>query len=571
MNTSSYCSRLVSNDLHLEGKFCDAVIKVEDIEYKIHKIILVNLSPYFRALFLRWASSEQKLFNIPGISAPIMESIFEYAYTGLVSVTVENVQELLLAADQLQVMDIVQICWNFIKTELAPKSCISIWQLTNVIFCPEIRCKACRYITDHFVDVVSFEEFLQLSLEELEDILSRDELCVKQENSVYEAAIKWMLHMPEKREKHAVRLLSKVRLGLMTESYIKLNVLSQDLVRNNLACLSMVCEALQTICQVGSNLGICRPFGRPRLPNTILLAIGGWIRGNQTQTNVIEAYDFKVNHWRYVPYFLDCPSAHHGAVFLNNSVYRVGGLARDERLNSVYRLDLGTLMWEEVGPMHSRRSHVSVTVLNGCIYALGGYAGRTYVNTAECYRPESNQWSFIAPMHEKRRSASCTTLHHRIYICGGFNGHECLQTAECYNPETNQWTMIAPMDTLRSGLGVVAYQDRVYAVGGHNGNISLCSAEAYNPLTDSWHAVPSMSVPRSSFGIEVINDSIFVVGGFTNDTTTNDVVSYNAVTNEWFNARPMNTFRRGVSCCVVSGLNNLEEYTIPREVLPLEY
>ncbi|KAM9309958.1 kelch-like protein 10 [Pholidichthys leucotaenia] len=561
MNTSLHCRRLVSNELHFEGKLCDAVIKVEDIEFKIYKILLVNLSPYFRALFLRWASSEQQVFNIPGISAPIMELILEYAYTGLVSVTVENIQDLLLAADQLEVMDIVQICWNFIENELAPKNCIGIWQFTNIISYPEMRYKACRYITDHFVDVVSSEEFLQLSVEELEDILGRDELCVKRENSVYEAAIKWMLHMPKKRKEHAVRLLSKVRLGLMTESYIRLNVLSQDLICNNLECQSLVSEALQT--------GICNTFRRPRLPNAILLAIGGW--SDISPTNGIEAYDFQANHWREVTNPLERPCAYHGAVFLDGFVYCVGGFDRGECFNSVRRFDFGTRMWEEVAPMYSQRCYVSVTALNGCIYALGGYNSRIRLNTAECYRPKSNQWSFIAPMHEQRSDASCTTLHHRIYICGGFSGHEYLQTAECYNPETNQWTMIAPMSSLRSGIGVIAYQDCIYAVGGFNGDFRLNSAEAYNPRVNSWHAVPSMLTPRSNFGIEVINDSIFAVGGFNGYTITKDVEFYDAVTNEWFNARQMNIFRSAVSCCVVFGLNNLEEYTISREALPLEY
>ncbi|KAM9314786.1 kelch-like protein 10 [Pholidichthys leucotaenia] len=560
MNTSSRCWSLVSNELRLEGKLCDAVIRVKDIEFKIHKIILVDLSPYFRALLCS-ASSEQNVFNIPGISAPIMELILEYAYTGLVSVTVENMQELLLAADQLEVMDIVQICWNFIENELAPKNCIGIWQFTNVISCPEIRYKACRYITDHFVDVVSSEEFLQLSVEELEDILGRDELCVKGENSVYEAAIKWMLHMPEKRKEHAVRLLSKVRLGLMTESYIEFNVLSQDLIRNNLDCLSLLCEALQTI--------IDTPLRRPRLPNAILLAIGGCSGPNPT--NRIEAYDFQANHWRDVTNPLECPRAHHGVVFLNGFVYSVGGVDRVEYFNSVRRFDLGTHMWEEVAPMHSCRCNVSVTVLNGCIYALGGFNGHIRLKTAESYRPESNQWSFIAPMHEWRSDASCTTLHHRIYICGGFDGHQCLGTAESYNPETNEWTMIARMTSPRSGLGVVAYQDHVYAIGGFTGNVHLISAEAYNPLTNSWHDVPNMSTPRSHFGIGVINDSIFVVGGFTGDTTIFDVEFYDVVANKWFQARQRNIFQSVVSCCVVSGLNNLEEYTIPRGPLPLDY
>lgn len=38
----------VFNDLRLEGHFCDAVIKVEDVEFPIHKIILCQCSLYFR-------------------------------------------------------------------------------------------------------------------------------------------------------------------------------------------------------------------------------------------------------------------------------------------------------------------------------------------------------------------------------------------------------------------------------------------------------------------------------------------------------------------------------------------
>ena len=38
----------VFNDLRLEGHFCDAVIKVQDVEFQVHKIILCECSSYFR-------------------------------------------------------------------------------------------------------------------------------------------------------------------------------------------------------------------------------------------------------------------------------------------------------------------------------------------------------------------------------------------------------------------------------------------------------------------------------------------------------------------------------------------
>lgn len=38
----------VCNQLRLQGLFTDAVIKIENVDFHIHKIILCNCSPYFR-------------------------------------------------------------------------------------------------------------------------------------------------------------------------------------------------------------------------------------------------------------------------------------------------------------------------------------------------------------------------------------------------------------------------------------------------------------------------------------------------------------------------------------------
>lgn len=78
-----------------------------------------------------------------------------------------------------------------------------------------------------------------------------------------------------------------------------------------------------------------------------------------------------------------------------------------------------------------------------------------------------------------------------------------------------------------------------------------------------------MMTPRSNFGIEVISNHLFVVGGFNGFTTTNKAECYNESTNQWFKVCDMGIFRSALSCCVVSGLPNMAEYTIPRDSLPL--
>uniref|UniRef100_A0AAX7VMX9 BTB domain-containing protein n=1 Tax=Astatotilapia calliptera TaxID=8154 RepID=A0AAX7VMX9_ASTCA len=503
-----YKSSSVYNELRSEGQFCDAIIKVEDVEFPVHRVILCNCTPYFRALFIRWSNPDKQVFNIPGLSPEMMELIINFAYTGSVSITEENVVELLMAADQLNAMDIVKLCSDFLWEQLCPENCVGIWQFTKVCLSPELRAKAYHYIISNFEQVVLEEEFLQLTVEELADILDRDDLNVQLETTVYEALTKWISHVPAERKQHLTALLPKVRLGLMTSDYLKDNVLSSELVGANSECLSMISNAILDIHGLGSRpfmSGLCHPLVRPRLPHSILLAIGGWSGGNPT--NGIEAYDCRANRWVNVTNNLEFPRAYHGAAFLNGYVYFIGGFDRVEHFTSVCRFDLTTRSCK-VGPMHSCRCYVSVTVLNGFIYALGGFDGHVQLSSAECYQPEINQWSLIAPMHEQRSDASCTTLNNRV-------------------------------------------------------------GEAYNPHSNTWNLVSSMLTPRSNFGIEVIDDRLFVVGGFLDFFNTSKVEYYDALTNEWYEACKMEVFRSALSCCVVSGLCNMTEYIFPRDVLPL--
>ncbi|XP_071758375.1 kelch-like protein 10 [Centroberyx gerrardi] len=568
MNEQDEASNRVFNELRLEGKLCDAVIRVDDVEFDTHKIILCSCSSYFRALFTHgWTPQEQRLYNIPGVSADMMRLLIEFAYTRSVPVTEENVEELLVAADQLCVMGVVRSCCEFLEAQLCPENCIGIWNFVDVYYCPDLRSKAFLFILRHFEEIVdASEEFLALSLQQLTDILERDDLNVRQESMAFEAVLRWIGHSPEEREGHISVLLPKVRLALMTADYFINKVKNNTLVKDNAECKPVIISAQRAIFDITINRP-SNPLTRPRLPHAVLLAIGGWSGG--TPTNGIEVYDPRAELWVNVTNDEEPPRAYHGAAFLNGVVYCVGGFDSIEQFNSVRKFDLSTRTWHEVASMHDRRCYVSVAVLNGNIYAMGGYNGHFRLHSAERYDPETNQWTVLPPMHEQRSDASATILYGKVYICGGFNGNECLETAECYNPDTNQWTPIADMSSRRSGLGVIAYGEHVYAVGGFDGANRLRSAEAYNPLTNTWRALPTMLNPRSNFGIEVVDDQLFVVGGFNGFTTCFNVERYDENANEWHEAHDMEIFRSALSCCVAHGLPNMAEYAAPRDTLAL--
>ncbi|KAK7919280.1 hypothetical protein WMY93_010564 [Mugilogobius chulae] len=558
-----------------EQQLCDALLNVAGRQFPVHKVILCCCSTYFKALFTHWSSPNCSDFEITHVSADIMEIILDFAYTGVVNVTQENLQELFMAADRFDVGGISQACCQVMEQQLSSSNCIATWQITNSFYYPQLRKKVFSFILKQFEEVVAnSSEFFSLSMEDLCLIIEDDQLNVKDERIVFEVVISWIGHAPQERYQYLVLLLQKIRLALIHPDYFIQCVQSNMLLQNNRACKAVIRRTIQLMLDArttSTNIYLFPTYlARPRLPRAVLMAIGGWSGNNPTSS--IEAYDNHTNRWVGVPNNDETPRAYHCTVFLGGCVYLIGGFNGTEQLNTTHKYDLVNRRWQEVAPMHVWRCYVSVALLDGFIYAMGGYNGIERSNTVEKYSPEINQWKLIASMNEQRSDASSTTFNGKIYICGGFNGEECLSTAECYDPLTNQWTQIADMSSRRSGLNIIAYANEIYAVGGFTGTFRLNTVEAYNPNTNMWRPLPSMLNSRSNFGMEIVEDRLYVVGGFNGFNTIPCVESYDAQTGMWSEVRDMQVSRSALSCSVVYDLPNMAEYAahspLPEEDLP---
>ncbi|XP_043916344.1 kelch-like protein 10 [Protopterus annectens] len=538
---------------------------------KVHKNIMCCCSAYFRALFAGiWSNTEKRVYNIPGVSPDMMSLIIEYAYTRTITITVDNVEQLLVAAAQFQVSGILKACCEFLESQICTENCIGIWRFADFYNCPELNNKAGLFILHNFEEIVNVsEEFLQLSALELGEIIEKDDLNVKQEDVVFEAILKWIYYDTHNRNAFLPLLLQKVRLSRMDDEYFRNKVQNNYYVKSNAECIPIITSALTEMQALDRRRRRLRypheefmnPLTRPRLPYAVLFAFGGW--SGPSSTNVIETYNARADMWVDVKSIGESPRAYHGAVYLKGYMYIIGGFDGVNYFNSVRCYDPVENTWLEASAMHSSRCYVSVTVLNDFIYAMGGFNGHIRLNTAERYAPETNRWTSISSMHEVRSDAGATSLKGKVYICGGFTGNECLFTAETYDPQSDQWTLITPMSSRRSGVGVIGFGEHVYAVGGFDEIIRLRSAEVYDPHTDSWHNIASMLTPRSNFGIEVVDEMLFVVGGYNGISTTFNVECYDKITNEWHAACNMRISRSALSCCIIAGLPNIREYAVP--------
>jgi kelch-like protein 10 len=214
-------ARNVLAELRKTGQLCDAVIKVEDVEFPIHRAVLSACSPHFRDLFTHEVhKTEKREVIIPGVSANVMRLIVDYAYTKEAHITAENVEIVLPVADQFHVNGLVKACCDFLISRLSADNCIGIRNFAHAYFCHNLERTAHRFLMQNFQEVATkSSEYLQMNIDELCEILSSDELNVRTEELVFGAILRWIDFDPDNRKEYIGRLLRTVRLGLLTTKF----------------------------------------------------------------------------------------------------------------------------------------------------------------------------------------------------------------------------------------------------------------------------------------------------------------------------------------------------------------
>lgn len=256
-------------------------------------------------------------------------------------------------------------------------------------------------------------------------------------------------------------------------------------------------------------------YEEPRVPNSILLASGGW--SSIGPTMLVEAYDHRSERWiRSEISLFDTPRAYHAIVNTGDYLYTIGGFNGVEFYSSTRKFSLSTKECVEIAPMYSKRCYVGCGMLSPeRIIAVGGYNSRERLKSAEILHIPTNQWTRTAEMNERRSDGHCAVLHDFVYAVGGFDGMNCHSSVEYYDPQSNNWLMMGHnMTSRRSGVGAVMLAGVIVVCGGFDGTKRLRSCEFIDPREGKWHLLKPMNRRRSNFGIEVLNNEIVVAGGY---------------------------------------------------------
>ncbi|XP_057671404.1 ring canal kelch homolog [Diorhabda carinulata] len=525
----------VMNLMRKQKLLCDVVLVAGDAEIAAHKMVLAACSPYFYAMFSSFEESRQDRIVLQEVDQQALMLLIEYVYTSEVSVTEDNVQVLLPAANLLQLTDVRDACCEFLQAQLHPTNCLGIRAFADLHGCLELLSHAEYYIELHFSEVVECEEFLTLSHLQVSKLISSDRLTVPTEEKVFECVVAWVQNDLENRKQHLSSLMEYVRLPLMSQEYLVQRVEEEPLLKTDLQCKDYIIEALKYHLLKGDNKTSFRtPRTKPRQPvglPKVLLVVGGQA---PKAIRSVESYDFKEEKWYQVA---EMPTrrCRAGLAVLGGKVYAVGGFNGSLRVKTVDFYDPAMDVWTAFESMEARRSTLGVAVLNNCIYAVGGFDGSTGLNSAEMFDPQTGKWRMIASMSTRRSSVGVGVLYGQLYAVGGYDGasRQCLSSVECYTPDTDTWTSVPDMGCRRSGAGVGVLEGILYAVGGHDGPLVRKSVEAYDPAKSTWTPVTDMAMCRRNAGVVAMNGVLYVVGGDDGSSNLASVEVYNPKTDSW--------------------------------------
>ncbi|NWR52651.1 ZBT17 protein, partial [Regulus satrapa] len=97
------------------GLLCDCTFVVDGIDFKAHKAVLAACSDYFRMLFV----DQKDVVHLDISNAAGLGQVLEFMYTAKLSLSPDNVEDVLAVAGFLQIQEIVSAC-NALKSLSAP-------------------------------------------------------------------------------------------------------------------------------------------------------------------------------------------------------------------------------------------------------------------------------------------------------------------------------------------------------------------------------------------------------------------------------------------------------------------
>lgn len=448
------------DELWHNREFCDVNLIAENADGKVvvslpaHRVVLAANIPYFRAMLTsHMQEASQRDITLKNVDSDGLKRIVGYAYSGKLEITEHSSQGVLATASLLGLPDIVSACVRYIGKRLSAANCLGVAEFGRLHELESLVTMAGKYAYEHFVEVAKHEEFLDMSVERLEEFVASDEISVRAEEEVYEAVTRWIQHDPEDRKEYIDQLYRHVRFPILSHDFLNKVAFHNDLLTSTPSGKIMLQDARDYHLNPATAISLNPKKIQPRSSVAGVICVAGGT-GNSGQS-----------------------------------------------LSDVSFFNAHKKVWKVGTKMQARRNRLALALYRGELYAIGGMDITEPLATVEKYSPHMNSWRNVASLNAARRSCAAIVTKAGIFVLGGFSGSVFLKSVEFYDASLDEWQYQQPMQSSRSELASVFLDQRIYAVGGINTHGQLRSVERFDLINRKWENIADMCIARANCGM----------------------------------------------------------------------
>ncbi|KAI6217502.1 BTB domain-containing protein [Aphelenchoides fujianensis] len=503
------------NRLRRTGALCDVRIECQGRFFRAHRVVLSAAIPFFASMFnseLREQHSPD--VQIKDIQPETLEQIINLVYTGRIRIDVDNVEEVMKAADFLQFHLLNQRCSEMLRAAMSAENVLGIRRFAAMHNSAPTSGAADRFIRKHFVEIAQTKEFVQLLPDELEEILDWDELHVDGEEEIFEAAIRW-LEFDAARHKEAPKILKHVRMPRLESAFLSDRVAAHPIVHANMRCRDLIDEAkdFHLLPDRRSAHKTFKTTERCCSEVPGLIYVCGGIDPYSSNSKV-EMFDPLSGQWTNAR-SMQTNRTRIGVAVVNRLLYAIGGYNGRERMRTVEVFDYRRNSWTLAPSLEDKRSAMSVAAAEERILVCGGYDGQSALNSVEILDTIRGSWLRGPPMSVARCAAAAATLDGHVYVMGGHNGYKVFETAERFDLRAGRWEAVESMRQRRCRHAAAAFRGKIYVAGGYDSVAGqhLQSVEIFDPATNAWADGPPLLLPRSRTSLVTTGGALYAIGG----------------------------------------------------------
>ena len=520
------------DELRDQELLCDIHLVAEGAKFPAHRVVLAAASPYFQAMFTGgFKENQMNEITLNETSSKGLESVLDAIYTAQLSLSEENICDVLQVANHLQLMEVVKHCEEFLVPNLSSHNCLSFLSTAEKYDVQETVDACNKFILENFDVISQSKEFTDISKEQLLTYLSDDRLTVRKgEIQVFKAALKWL---EAKRSAKGVGnnssdladLMTAVRFPLIPSDTLLDDVLTCPLMSENTQVMRMVTEALKfhnklfsQPLQEGKQF---QPRGKQML--ALIRSTGGFVIG-KTMLHMLNESGGKPFHAQFSETTLrtNLRPWSLSVVTKGNYLFLFGAGAEYFRPIAV-RFDVKTNTWLDLKPPPYKACEgMAAAVLKENIYLLGG--GQLIKDNDNTVKPHdltacvsqysigTNSWSKLQNLPRPLMCHAAASQGNFVFCAGGEStATKFSKKLYAFDVSGKIWLTKASMKRKRYSFSLEAVGAKLVACG----DKTSPSVEIYDIADDQWTLLQNEALVNQFYPATIVlSDKVYVIGGY---------------------------------------------------------